>query len=83
MGRRGQQHERRQRNRERWQRRQQDMLDLWQRRTHCSFVSNPYLAIDNEQELQAWCLLGESEHDHWHEVISRRDKQKLKPRMSH
>ena len=33
---------------------------------------------DNGEELQAWCLLEESENEQWQEVISRRDKQLLK-----
>ena len=28
-------------------------------------------SVDNEEELQAWCLLEESEHEQWQEVISR------------
>ena len=36
----GQWQDRRIRTRERWQGRQQHMLDLWQHRTHCSFVTN-------------------------------------------
>ena len=35
-------------------------------------------AIDNEEDLQAWCLLEESESEKWQEVINRRDKQKVK-----
>ena len=35
-------------------------------------------AVDNEEELQAWCLLEESEHEPWQEVIRKREKQKLK-----
>ena len=35
-------------------------------------------ATDNEEVLQAWCLLEESDNEQWQEVISRRDKQKLK-----
>ena len=33
---------------------------------------------DNEKDLQAWCLLEESENEQWQEVISRRDKQTTK-----
>ena len=33
-------------------------------------------AVDNEEEMQAWCRLEESEHEQWQEVISRKDKQK-------
>ena len=35
-------------------------------------------ATDDEEDLQAWCLLEESENEQWQEVISRRDKQKVK-----
>ena len=35
-------------------------------------------ATDNEEDLQAWCLLEENEDEQWQEVISRRDKQKVK-----
>ena len=35
-------------------------------------------AIDDEEELQAWCLLEASEHEQWQVVISRRDKRTLK-----
>ena len=32
-------------------------------------------ATDNEEDMQAWCLLEESENEQWQEVISRRDRQ--------
>ena len=32
-------------------------------------------SAENEEDLQAWCLLEENEHEQWQEVISRRDKQ--------
>ena len=35
-------------------------------------------AVDNDEELQAWCLLEESEHEYWQEEISRKDEQQLK-----
>ena len=35
-------------------------------------------ATDNEEDLQAWCLFEECENEQWQEVISRRDKQKVK-----
>ena len=35
-------------------------------------------ATDNEEDLEAWCLLERSENEQWQEVISRRDKQKVK-----
>ena len=35
-------------------------------------------SADNEEDMQAWCLLGESENEQWQEVISRRDKQRTK-----
>ena len=35
-------------------------------------------ATDNDEELQVWCLLEESENEQWQEVVSRRDKQKVK-----
>ena len=33
---------------------------------------------EDEDDLQAWCLLEESENEQWQEVISRRNKQKVK-----
>ena len=39
---------------------------------------NTEASADNEEDLQAWCPLEESEHDQWQEVISRRDKQRAK-----
>ena len=39
-------------------------------------------APDTEEDLQAWCLLEESENEQWEEVISRRDKQKVKKSQS-
>ena len=69
-------------------------MDVWKDRTHCSVVSNRgdknlYAideedsefveeATDNEEDLQAWCLLEESENEQWQEAVSRREKQKLK-----
>ena len=35
-------------------------------------------SADNEEDLQAWCLLEENENEQWQEVISRRDKQRAK-----
>ena len=35
-------------------------------------------SVDNEEDLQACCLLEESEHEQWQEVISRRDKSRAK-----
>ena len=35
-------------------------------------------SADNEEDLQAWCLLQESESEQWQEVISRRDKRRVK-----
>ena len=32
-------------------------------------------ATDCEEDLEAWCLLEESENEQWHEVISKREKQ--------
>ena len=29
-------------------------------------------AVDNDEELQSWCLLEESEHEQWPKVISRK-----------
>ena len=67
------------------------MLDVWRDRTHCSMVQerrqqNVYAigeddsenieeSADNEEDLQARCLLEESEHE---QVISRRDKSRAK-----
>ena len=31
-----------------------------------------------KEDLQAWCLLEESENEQWQEVISRRSKQRVK-----
>ena len=33
---------------------------------------------ENEENLQAWCILEESENEQWQEVISRRNKQRVK-----
>ena len=33
---------------------------------------------ENEEDLQAWCLLEESENEQWQEVVSRRSKQRAK-----
>ena len=33
---------------------------------------------DNEEDLQAWCLLEERENEQWQEVISRRNKHRVK-----
>ena len=35
-------------------------------------------SAEDEDDLQAWCLLEESEHEQWQEVISRRSKQRVK-----
>ena len=90
----GQWQEWKQRAREKWQGRNQSMLDLWQTghiAAWCRKGGNNNLyaideddsenfeeAADNEEDLQAWCLLEESENEQWEEVISRRDKQKVK-----
>ena len=40
-------------------------------------------ATDNEEDLQAWCLLEESENEQWQEVISKRDTNtRVKNRQS-
>ena len=31
-------------------------------------------SVENEEDLQAWCMLEESENGQWQEVISRRSK---------
>ena len=41
-------------------------------------VKNIEESAGNEEDLQAWCLLEESENEQWQEVISRRDEQSLK-----
>ena len=41
-------------------------------------IENIEEALDNDEELQVWCLSEESENWQWQEVISRRDKQKVK-----
>ena len=33
---------------------------------------------DKDEDLQAWCLLEESEQEQWQEVVNRRDTQKVK-----
>ena len=33
---------------------------------------------EEEEDLQAWCLLEESENEQWQEVISKRNKQKAR-----
>ena len=35
-------------------------------------------SAEDEDDLQAWCLLEESENEQWHKVISRRNKQRVK-----
>ena len=35
-------------------------------------------STENEEDLQVWCLLEESENEQWQEVISRRNKQRVK-----
>ena len=35
-------------------------------------------SVENEEDLQAWCMLEESENEQWQEVISRRSKQRAK-----
>ena len=35
-------------------------------------------SAENEEDLQAWCQLEESEHEQWQEVISRQSKQRAK-----
>ena len=35
-------------------------------------------SAEDEDDLQAWCLLEESENEQWQEVISRRNKQRVK-----
>ena len=35
-------------------------------------------ATDNEEDLLAWCLSEESEHEQWQDVVIRRDKQQGK-----
>ena len=35
-------------------------------------------SAEDEDDLQAWCLLEESENEQWQAVISRRDKQRVK-----
>ena len=35
-------------------------------------------SAENEEDLQAWCILEESENEQWQEVISRRSKQRMK-----
>ena len=34
--------------------------------------------MEEEDDLQAWCLLEESESEQWQEVISKRSKQRAK-----
>ena len=33
-------------------------------------------SVEDEEELQAWCLLEESESEQWQEVINKRTKQR-------
>ena len=35
-------------------------------------------STEKEEDLQAWCLLEESEIEKWEEVISRRNRQRVK-----
>ena len=81
-----QRQERRQRARERWQGRNQNVLGRGARQRHIA----AWYAIDeddrenvkesdeNEEDPQAWYLLEESENEQWQEVISRRSKQRAK-----
>ena len=47
--------------------------------TSCTPLMNMTVkATDNEKDLQAWCLLEESDVEQWQEVISRRGKRKVK-----
>ena len=39
---------------------------------------NTEASAENEEDLQAWCILQESEREQWQEVISRRSKQRAK-----
>ena len=70
------------------------MLDVRQDRTHCSLCrkggntnlyavdeddgENAEESTENEEDLQAWCLLEESENEQWQEVISKQHKRKVK-----
>ena len=89
----GQWQERRQRTRERWQGRQQSVLDMWKTthcsvvsnkgETETFYANDEDESetieetLDNNEELQAWCLLELGETEQWQVVISRRDKQKV------
>ena len=42
------------------------------------YSENVEETLDNDEELQAWCLSAESVNEHWQQVISRRDKRKVK-----
>ena len=35
-------------------------------------------STENEEDLQAWCLLEESDNEQWQEVISKQKKRKVK-----
>ena len=46
-------------------------------------IENVEEATYNEEDQQAWCLSEETAHEQWQELISRRDKQKVKkPRQA-
>ena len=88
----GQRQERQQEAGERWQGRRPNFLDVWKIRTRCSLVptrrqqdfvchcvevrEHAEEANDSEEDLQAWCLLEESDNDQWPKVVSKRGKQK-------
>ena len=86
--------ERRQGARERWQGRNQSLLDVWKtghiaawcrkggNRNLCAIEEedseHAEETIDIEEGLQAWCLLEACENEQWQAVTSRRDEQKMK-----
>ena len=41
-------------------------------------TTNVEESVEEEDDLQAWCLLEESESEQWQEVISKRSKQRAK-----
>ena len=41
-------------------------------------VENAEESTENEEELQAWCLLEESENEQWQEVIRKQSKRRVK-----
>ena len=68
----------------RWQRRHQNVLELWEHMTHCGKLHPRELEQESEccrrrqKEASVMNCLEESENEQWQEVISKKPKWKLK-----